>query len=284
MTIQWYPGHMAKAKRLIKENMALVDITIQVVDARIPFSSINPDFEKMFSQKPRVIALNKKDLADKNATTEWIKFYKSQGMGAVAVNAARKEGIRELIKAAEDSAEHILRALEAKNRNRRPIRVMVVGIPNVGKSTVINAMVGKGTAKTGDKPGVTKGKQWVHISKKLSLLDTPGVLWPKFEDPEVGFRLAATGAISDLVYSVEEVALKLVDYLCNVNPEAIKERFKIDEISQNMVENIELIGKKRGLLIAGGTVNTEQTAIMILHEFRSGKLGRYTLDSFKNDL
>lgn len=275
--IQWYPGHMARAKKLIKKNLDLVDITVEVVDARIPDTSRNPDFEKIFIRKPRVIALNKRDLAEKEAVRNWIKFFRSQGLDAAAVNAAARQGMKELVQAISSAAEPVLQALEAKGRRRRPVRVMIVGIPNVGKSALINALGDKSSAKTGNKPGVTKGPQWIRTQGGLDLLDTPGLLWPKFEDPEAGWKLAATGAISDMVYSVEDVARKLVLFFTNCQPDVLRERYGVVP-GKDPGEYLEMIGRKRGFLAPGGVVKIEQTALMLLQEFRNGKLGKFCLD------
>lgn len=276
--IQWYPGHMAKAKKQIKEKLALVDVTIEVVDARLPRSSRNPLLDAIMSGKPRVIALNKKDLAQDELTRHWITWFKAQGLGAVAVDSVSKQGIKELINEVKQKAEPGMKALEAKGRRRRAVRAMIAGIPNAGKSTLINAMVKQASAKTGNKPGVTKGTQWVRVVEDLELLDTPGLLWPKFEDQETGFKLAATGAVSDLVFSLEDVAKQLVLYLLENKPGALKERYKIEITDSEPEKILEEIGRKRGLLAAGGIVKIDQTAVLLVQEFRSGKLGKFTLE------
>jgi ribosome biogenesis GTPase A len=277
--IQWYPGHMARAKKLIKEHLTLVDVTIEIVDARIPQSSRNPDVDNILAQKPRVIALNKSDLANKEITRMWIKFFQGQGLRAIPINGAAKQGIKELAIAVKAVVEPMMQSLEAKGRRRRPVRTMIVGIPNVGKSTVINAMVmEKAPAKTGNKPGVTRGTQWVRTFEGIELLDTPGLLWPKFADPEIGFKLAVTGAISDEVYSIEDAAKKLLDVINRIDPSALGKRYKITEAVEAVDEYLELIGRKRGFLGAGGVVKLEQTALMILQEFRNGKIGRFSLE------
>ncbi|MGI6066581.1 MAG: ribosome biogenesis GTPase YlqF [Bacillota bacterium] len=276
--IQWYPGHMARAKKLIKEHLGLVDATIEIVDARIPQSSRNPDVDKILAAKPRIIALNKSDLADKEITRLWINFFQREGLKAVPINGAAKQGIRELAIAVKAAAEPIMQALEAKGRRRRSVRTMIVGIPNVGKSTVINAMGVKAQAKTGNKPGVTRGTQWVRMIEGMELLDTPGLLWPKFADPEIGFKLAVTGAISDEVYAIEDVAKKLLLLINRIDPAALSKRYKITETMGGVDEYLDLIGRKRGFLGPGGIVKLEQTAFMILQEFRQGKIGRFTLE------
>jgi len=273
---------MAKAKKQIKENLSLVDVTIEVVDARLPQSSRNPVLDSLLSGKPRVIALNRMDLANHEITRQWIGFFKSHGLGAVAINGVLKQGIKELINEVKNAAEPVMKKLEAKGRRRRAVRAMILGIPNVGKSTVINAMVNHASTKTGNKPGVTKGTQWVRVVEDLELMDTPGLLWPKFEDPETGFRLAVTGAISDQVYSLEDVARRLVLFLTEHKPEALMERYKIDLIKSDPWEMMEDIGRKRGLLASGGVVKIDQAAVMLLQEFRSGKLGQFTLEKPKS--
>lgn len=277
-TIQWYPGHMARAKKMIREHLALVDVTIEIVDARAPLASRNPDFEKIIDKKPRVIVLNKKDLADEGTTRAWIRFFQGRGLRAVALNAASKQGIKEVTSAVKSAAEPMMLSLEAKGRRRRPVRAMIIGIPNVGKSTVINALVDKTSAKTGDKPGVTRGTQWVRALEGLELLDTPGLLWPKFEDPAAGLKLAMTGAVSDQVYALEAVAKELLIFLNSFQPQFLAERYKVAEPFENPDQYLESIGRKRGLIAPGGVVRTEQTALMLLQEFRGGKLGRISLE------
>ncbi len=281
--IQWYPGHMTKAKKVIKNHLNLVDAVLEVVDARIPWSSRNPDIQSLLALKPRVVVLNKEDLADPGKTRKWTSFFQAQGLGAVPVDAVLKRGIKDLIQVIKKYAEPAMTALEAKGRRRRPVRVMIVGIPNVGKSTVINALIDQGAAKTGNKPGVTKGPQWIRLAEGLELLDTPGLLWPKFDDPDTGFKLAVTGAISDLVYSQEDVAGRLISFLTQHYPNILKERFKIAEIDAEPFITLEAIGRKRGFLASGGLVKLDQTAVMLLQEFRNGKLGRFTLDELPDN-
>ena len=278
MTIQWYPGHMAKAKRNMVADLNLVDIIIEVIDARIPLSSRNPDLDRIVAKKPRLLVLNKKDLAEEKITQYWLDYYAKQGFGVVAVNGAQKQGIRDLLAAAQKLSEPIWQEMERKGRLRRAIRSMVVGSPNTGKSTIINALAPRAIAKTGNKPGVTKGTQWIKTQNNIELLDTPGVLWPKFTDERVGFRLAVTGAISDLVFSQEDIAIELLKWILTVNPEAIKERYKIDTLEQLPELVLEQIAQKRGLLGAGGMVKTEPAAILLLNEFHNGKIGRFSLD------
>ena len=276
--IQWYPGHMTKAKRTIQEAVEIVDLVIVVLDARIPSTSYNPEFRKILGKKPQLIVLNKEDMANPIQTKKWLAYYKSKGFGAVALNAQQKQGIKDLLKTASDMAEPVLAALEAKGRKRRPIRAMVVGSPNTGKSTLINALMPKATSKTGNKPGVTRGKQWVRVNDKIELLDTPGILWPKFENADIAFALAVTGAISNEVYSNLDVSLELVDKLRKFQPNPIDARYKIECGDKTALEIIEAIGRARGMLAQGGKVIAEEVATIFLAEFRNGKLGRFTLD------
>lgn len=277
--IQWYPGHMAKAKKNMEQDIVTVDLSIVVLDARIPLSSYNPDFNKILQKKPILVVLNKADLANPVATKEWIKYYQKRDILAVAMNSQKKQGMQELLKKAISSAEPVMQKLEAKGRRRRPVRAMVVGSPNTGKSTLINAIMPKATSKTGNKPGVTRGKQWVRINDKIELLDTPGVLWPKFENPKVAFALAITGAISNDVYDTYEVALQLIKWMQENKADALSDRFKIEIDETDSPEIIlEKIGKARGMLAAGGVVRVEDAAKILLAEFRNGKLGRFTID------
>jgi ribosome biogenesis GTPase A len=276
--IQWYPGHMAKAKRNIEADMAAVDLSIVVLDARIPASSYNPDFDAILNQKPRLVVLNKSDLADPEITKKWLADFEKRGIGVVALNARNKQGVKELLKKIQLAAEPVMQALLAKGRRRRPIRAMVVGSPNTGKSTLINCLMPRATSKTGNRPGVTRGKQWVRINDKVELLDTPGVLWPKFEKPEVAFALAVTGAISTDVYDTHDVCLSLLAWIAANKPGALSARFKLTDESGSPEELLLAIGKNRGLLAAGGAIREDEAARLVLAEFRNGKLGRFTLD------
>ncbi len=282
--IQWYPGHMAKARRLMEEDMQIVDMSLVVLDARIPKSSYNPDFDRILAKKPMIMVLNKKDLANAEMTKRWLAHFRKRGMGAVAINAQQTQGMKDLEKQIMLTAEPLFQALEAKGRRRRPVRAMVVGSPNTGKSTLINSFMPKAVSKTGNKPGVTRGKQWVRIGDRIELLDTPGVLWPKFEQHSVALRLAATGAISETVYDYYQVCLELLDWLRQHGAAQLAERYKLGDLSvADMREMplellLEAIGKNRGLLAAGGVVRLEETARLLLAEFRNGKIGRFTLD------
>lgn len=281
--IQWYPGHMAKAKRLMQEDIQIVDMSLIVLDARIPRSSYNPDFDKILRQKPMLMVLNKRDLANAAATKQWLTAFGSRKdcAGAVAINAQQTQGIKELERQIMQAAQPLFAELEAKGRRRRPVRVMVVGSPNTGKSTLINALMPKAASKTGNKPGVTRGKQWVRFGEQIELLDTPGVLWPKFEQPEVALRLAVTGAIGETVYDQYQVSLQLVDWLLEHGRSELAERYKLqpEALAGLLPEQVlEDIGRGRGLLAGGGVVRLEEAARLLLAEFRNGKIGRFTLD------
>ena len=276
--IQWYPGHMAKAKRRMSEDLALVDIIIEVADARAPLSSINPDLRVYTQRKGHVLLLNKEDLADPRQTKRWLAEYRRQGLIPVACNAARKQGLRQLGAAVEEAAAPLRARLQARGRLPRAVRAMVIGVPNCGKSTVINALAPMAAAKTGNKPGVTKGRQWVKTAAGIELLDTPGMLWPRFANYDTAFKLAALGCISDLVYPVYQVAADLALWLAEYAPTAILERYRLPELPGNADEIFQALGRQRGLLGAGGLVRAEDAAIMLLQEFRAGKLGRHTLD------
>jgi ribosome biogenesis GTPase A len=270
---------MAKARRLVQENLKLVDVVIELVDARIPSSSRNPMILEIIEHKPSVIALNKADLADPNMTSAWLTKFKNSGQCAVAIESIGGKGIKELVTATKKATEAKMAAIVARGRRERAVRAMIIGIPNVGKSSLINRLAGTGNVKTGDRPGVTKGKQWINLGKDFELLDTPGILWPKFEDPEVGFNLAATGAISDDVIDIEKITLHLIGRLKTTHPQGLLDRYKLDALPDNNEETLELIGKKRGFLQTGGTVDLNKAARTILLEFRAGKMGRITLDN-----
>lgn len=278
MLIQWYPGHMAKAKRLVQEHLKLVDVIIELVDARIPSSSRNPMIAEIVQNKPRIIALNKADLADPRLTQQWIEVLKQEGIPSVAVESLGGKGLQELVAATKAAAGGKMAALTAKGRKARAVRAMILGIPNVGKSSLINRLAGTGNVQTGDRPGVTKGKQWIKVGRDFELLDTPGILWPKFEDPEVGLKLALTGAISDDVVDVEELVFQILKYLRETNPAGLKERYKLEDLPENSEELLRNIGKKRGFLQAGGVVDMGKAARTVLLEFRAGKMGLITLD------
>lgn len=273
MDTRWYPGHMKKTKEILKENIRLVSVVIELLDARIPLSSQNPDLNNIIGSKSRIIVLNKSDLADDNKTSLWLAFFKEKGFQAVAVNSMKGHGIKKL--------KTLLGKLKRKGpKGKRPVRAMVIGIPNVGKSSFINSLVGRSAAKTGGKPGVTRGKQWIKISPGIELLDTPGILWPHMEDEEVVFRLAVTGAVKFEQLDTVELAYRILEVLGKENWEIISNRYAIKEgpSLENLEEIIKGIGSKRGFLKAGGEVDIFKTSNLILKDFREGLLGKITLE------
>lgn len=284
MHVQWFPGHMAKTKRMIQEQIKLVDVVIEIVDARLPVSSRNPLLEQLVGgKKPRVVILNKEDLADPQRTAYWVNYFNQQSeCKALAFNAT--VGKKQLIAKLKDA----LMELTAEKRERQArkgirkqsIRCMIVGIPNVGKSTFINIIAGKKAAQTGDKPGVTRGTQWIRLDEDLELLDTPGILWPKFEDPEVGFRLAVSGAVNDEVFDIDEAAFKLIAFLKERYPKLLQERFKLDDeiMDEEPLAIMDQIGKNRGCLLKGGRIDYSKVSKGILIDFRQAKIGRITLE------
>lgn len=279
-SIQWFPGHMAKTRRMITANLKLVDAVVEIVDARIPMSSRNPDLNKLISGKPRVVILNKCDEADSRITDKWLSYYKSQGIYAMATDCRSGKGIKNFVPMIKEVLKELLEKRRAKGIIGAPLHLMIVGIPNVGKSSFINRMAKSKKTKVEDRPGVTREKQWVKIDDEIELLDMPGVLWPKFEDKEVGEKLAFTGAVKDDILDIELLASRLLYFLCeNSYKENIVSRYGV-EISDGDegYEILEKIGRKRGMLISGGEVNTERAAITVLDEFRSGKLGKITLE------
>ena len=283
MNIQWYPGHMTKTRRQIEADLKQVDAVCEIVDARIPVSSRNPDIDAICGNKPRIIVLNRMDLADPDATKVWTDHFKSKGMTVVVTDCKTRKGINNFTPAARLACKEKIKRDAARGMNR-PIRVMVVGIPNVGKSTLINQISGRKGAKAENRPGVTRGKQWVTVDANLLLLDTPGILWPKFEDPEVGMMLAYTGAVKDGILDIEELACRLISLLHQRYPEALKERYKIEaEQGTPGWDLLQMAGRKRGFLVSGGEINTERMAKVLVDEYRSGKLGRFTLEVPANE-
>ncbi len=283
MNIQWYPGHMTKTKRMMQENIALVDIVIELLDARIPYSSRNPDIDKLAANKKRIVILNKSDLADDKKTERWVGYFESQGLYVLLADSIRGKGLKAVAEAAEELMAEKKERLRKRGRIFVPTRAMVAGIPNVGKSTLINKFVGRSTAKTGDKPGVTRGKQWVRIKRDLELLDTPGILWPKFEDKEVGLKLAFTGAVNDNITDLPELAQELISLLRRLYPNELKARYKIDfDENTPTHEILNDIGVSRGFMAKGGIVDTKRTASIFLDEFRAAKLGKMTLESVED--
>lgn len=280
-TIQWFPGHMTKAKRQIQSSLKLVDAVAEIIDARIPVSSRNPDLAKLVQNKPRVILLNKCDMANQTATKMWIDYFKKQNLVAIPVDCKSGRGLDKFAPAVNTVMSHKIARLKEKGMVNPTIRIMIVGIPNVGKSSFINKMVKKNRAKVEDRPGVTRGNQWYTIAKNLEMLDTPGVLWPKFDDKTVGEHLAFTGAVKDQILDIELLAVRLLDFIKELKPADFITRFKLENEDIENIDSYELlkmIGKKRGMLVSGGEIDTERAAIMLLDEFRSAKLGRITVE------
>ena len=278
MNIQWYPGHMTKTRRQIESDLKQVDAVCEIVDARIPMSSRNPDIDSICAGKPRIIVLNRMDLADPAATKRWSAHFRSKGYAVLATDCKSRKGIADFTPAARTACAEKLQRDAARGMNR-PLRVMVVGIPNVGKSTLINQISGRKGAKAENRPGVTRGKQWVTVDSGLLLLDTPGILWPRFEDPEVGMMLAYTGAVKDGILDIEELACRLMELLNKFYPQTLLERYKVEApVGTPGWELLEMAGRKRGFLLARGEVNLERMAKVLLDEYRSGKLGKFTLE------
>lgn len=280
-TIQWFPGHMTKTKRQIQSSLKLVDAVAEIIDARIPVSSRNPDLAKLVQNKPRVILLNKCDMANQTATKMWIDYFKKQNLVAIPVDCKSGGGLDKFAPAVNTVMSHKIARLKEKGMVNPTIRIMIVGIPNVGKSSFINKMVKKNRAKVEDRPGVTRGNQWYTIAKNLEMLDTPGVLWPKFDDKTVGEHLAFTGAVKDQILDIELLAVRLLDFIKELKPADFITRFKLENEDIENIDSYELlkmIGKKRGMLVSGGEIDTERAAIMLLDEFRSAKLGRITVE------
>ena len=271
MDFQWYPGHMTKAKRMMQENMKLIDIMIELVDARIPLSSRNPDIDQLAANKSRLILLNKTDMADERVTAQWEEYFKEKGFYVARTNARSGKGVKGTQAIVMDACKEKLERDRKRGIKNRPIRAMIAGIPNVGKSTFINSLVGKACTKTGNKPGVTKGKQWIRLNKSVELLDTPGILWPKFEDQEVGMRLAYIGSIKDDILNIEELALQ------EFYPAAIRERYNVEE-ELKPLDILTAVAKARGCLKKGEELDYEKASRLLLEEFRSGKLGKVTLE------
>lgn len=279
MIINWYPGHMKKTKDLIKSNLKLIDVVVELFDARIPISSKNPDIDVIIGNKPKIIVLNKHDLSDPKILIDWLNYYSSIGIKAIPFNSLTGEGLNKLLDAIKEATKDKVDALKKKGRKTRPMRVMIVGIPNVGKSSLINKLVGKKSAKTGNKPGVTKGKQWIRIRKDIELFDTPGILWPKIDDINVGLHLAFTGSIKDEILDTNELCLKLIEVLSEKYPQNLMKRYKLKEINEDPLITLENIGKNRGCLCAGGEIDYTKVSNIVLDEFRKGKIGKITLET-----
>ncbi|MDD3218603.1 MAG: ribosome biogenesis GTPase YlqF [Lachnospiraceae bacterium] len=277
MNYQWYPGHMTKAKRMMQEDIKLIDIIIELVDARVPLSSRNPDIDELGKNKSRLILLNKSDLADERYNQEWSRYFEQKGYYVLAINSKAGRGVKNIyniiLEACKEKIERNLR----RGIKNKPIRAMVVGIPNVGKSTFINAFAGRACAKTGNKPGVTKGKQWIRLNKNVELLDTPGILWPKFEDQSVGLKLAMIGSIKDEILNVEELALEVIKLLKNKYPGILNQRYQVEE-SEDTVAILKGIALNRQCLLKGNEVNYVKASQILLEEFRNGKIGRISIE------
>ncbi|HIW42800.1 MAG TPA: ribosome biogenesis GTPase YlqF [Candidatus Mediterraneibacter vanvlietii] len=277
MHFQWYPGHMTKARRMMQENIKLIDLIIELVDARVPLSSRNPDIDELGKNKARLILLNKADLAEERLNDEWVEYFKEKGYSAVKVNSKKGGGIKSIQSVIQEACKEKTERDRKRGILNRPVRAMVVGIPNVGKSTFINALAGKACAKTGNKPGVTKGKQWIRLNKNVELLDTPGILWPKFEDQQVGLKLAFIGSIKDEILQTEELAAELVRFLKSEYPGVLEEKYDIPE-ADDVYECIRNIAESRHCLVRGSELDTEKAAAILLDDFRGGRLGRITLE------
>ena len=294
MNINWFPGHMAKTRRQITEDVKLVDVVIEILDARIPIASQNPEIRQITQNKKKVVVLNKSDLSDENENKKWIEYFIKQGNKAVLVDANSGKGVNEVIRQTQSIMEEELKKLAEKGRIGRKIRVMIVGIPNVGKSSFINRIAKKTSAEVGNRPGVTKQKQWIRINNEIELMDTPGVLWPKFESQEVALNLAFTGTIKDDILEITEIAYSLIKFLLQNYRNNLIERYSLNEQvindileqeqaeNQNIYEIMQLIGKRRGAIISGGNIDDEKTSKIILDDFRSGKLGKITLERVHN--
>lgn len=280
--LQWYPGHMAKTRRLIEDNLKMIDVVVEILDARIPYSGRNPNFDDIIKNKPRLLVLNKSDLADKNRTSQWIEWYKQQGLTVIPISCTTGFGINKVLAHARGLIQDKIDREKEKGRNRT-LKIMMVGIPNVGKSSLINRLVGKASTKTGDKPGVTRGKQWLRIKGDAELLDTPGILPPKFNDQSVAMRLAFTGAIRDEIINTELLAYELCSYLRDNYKDELCTRYKLDSVDNlEGYQILEKIGKKRGFMISGGEIDMERAANMVLDELRSAVIGNITLETPEN--
>lgn len=277
MHFQWYPGHMTKAKRMMEENIKLIDLIIELVDARIPLSSRNPEIDKLGQNKSRLVLLNKSDLADERYNDEWMNYFKEKGYFVVKVNARSGNGIKQVNSAVMEACKEKIERDRKRGILNRPVRAMVVGIPNVGKSTFINSFAGKACTKTGNKPGVTKGKQWIKLNKNVELLDTPGILWPKFDDQLVGLRLAFIGSIKDEILNVDELALELIKFLKENYAGVMEKRYELDE-AQEPAEILAGIAKNRGCVAKGEEIDYTKAATLLIDDYRSGRLGRITLE------
>lgn len=274
--INWYPGHMKKTRELIQNSIKMVDVVIEVIDARIPVSSRNPIINQLVEGKPRVIILNKKDLSDPNQNKKWIEKFTDEGNNAIELNSMSGEGINKLYSLLEKLHGEVI-----KTKLNRPLRMMIVGVPNAGKSSLINRMTGRKSTQTGDRPGVTKGKQWLTISGGMQLLDTPGILWPKFEDPKAGLNLAYCGSIKEEILDVSDLALSFIETMQERYPELLTKRYKLEKLGETPLETMEEIAEKRGFILPGKRIDYERCARTVMDEFRSGKIGKITLEKVK---
>ncbi len=278
MTIQWFPGHMAKARRQVTEKLKMVDVIYELLDARLPLSSRNPMIDELIQHKPRVVLLNKADLADPVITKQWVKYFADHGVKALPVNSQEGNGLGEIVKASKEILSEKIERLISKGVRPRAIRAMIVGIPNVGKSTLINRLSKRNLAKTGNMPGVTKAQQWIKVGKELELLDTPGILWPKFEDQQVGYKLALTGAIKDTILNLQDIAIWGMKFLEEYYPDRFKEMYKFDQVPDDIVEVYDHIGHLRGCVQSGGYIDYDKTAEIIVRDIRSLRAGKLTFD------
>lgn len=277
MQFQWYPGHMTKAKRMMQENIKLIDLVIELVDARIPMSSRNPDIDQLGQNKARLILLNKADLAEDRWNDGWAQYFEKKGYLVVKINSKKGTGIKSIQSVIQQACKEKIERDRKRGILNRPVRAMVVGIPNVGKSTFINSLAGKACTKTGNKPGVTKGKQWIRLNKGVELLDTPGILWPKFEDQTVGLRLALIGSIKDEILNVEDLAMELIGFLRKYNPERLSEKYDV-QVTEDNYECLQAIAVNRHCLVRGNELDCEKAARLLLDDFRNGRLGKITLE------
>ena len=282
MNIQWYPGHMTKARRAMQEDIKLIDLVIELVDARVPFSSRNPDIDKLAAGKARMVLLNKADLADEAETRKWAQMFEDMGIHVVKIDARNKGTLKQVQAAQQEACKEKIERDRRRGILNRPIRTMVVGIPNVGKSTFINALAGKACAKTGNKPGVTKGKQWIRLNKNVELLDTPGILWPKFEDQQVGMRLAFIGSMNDEILIPDELACDLIGAIKELYPKALQERYAADPVGKP-IEILEAVAESRKCYSKGEQLDLVKASGLLIDDFRSGKLGRMTLERIDSD-
>lgn len=283
MNINWYPGHMKKTRESIEKNLSMVDVVFELIDARIPYSSQNPIIDSILKDKPRIILLNKMDLANSDYNKQWVDYFNAKDIPNVLIDSLSGKGIDRLLKTAEIETKHIMEAYKKRGVLNRPIRAMILGIPNVGKSTLINSLSGRKGTKTGNKPGITKTNQWIKIKGELELLDTPGILWPKFEDPEVGLNLAFIGSIKDEILDRETLALRLVERLSALTPDLLEKRYNINVENKEALDLMDEIGQKRGCIIKGGDIDYTKVSNIILDEFRKGIIGKISLESPRTD-